>query len=257
MPGHANAFIWYDVMTTAPEAATSFYRDVIGWSARDSGVHGANYTLLSFGDAMVGGLMATPPEALAMGVPPCWTGYIGVPDVDAHVRRVLAAGGAERRAATDIPSVGRYAVVADPQGAVFILFTPAGIPQRPNIAPGAPGHVGWHELYAVDGATAFDFYHDMFGWTKSEAIDMGPMGTYQLFAAGGEPCGGMMTRPAEAPGPCWGYYFNVATINAAVARVHDAGGKVRHGPMQVPGGMWVAQCSDPQGAAFGMVASVA
>jgi predicted enzyme related to lactoylglutathione lyase len=82
---------------------------------------------------------------------------------------------------------------------------------------------------------------------------MGPMGIYQLFATRDVPVGGMMTRNDAIPAPVWLYYFNVDEIGAAVARVTDAGGQVLNGPHQVPGGSWIAQCRDPQGAMFAMV----
>ena len=59
----------------------------------------------------------------------------------------------------------------------------------------APGRFGWNELLAGDVPTVWPFYATMFGWTKADAIDMGPMGTYQLFASGGTSIGGMMNRP--------------------------------------------------------------
>ena len=256
MPNQASQFVWHELMTTALEPATAFYKTVIGWTAQDAGMGGKPYMLLSAGAAMVGGVMETPEEVRAMGIPPCWTGYIGVASVDAAVTKLLAGGGRVQRPADDIPGIGRFAVVTDPQGAVFILFTPAGDQAPLAAAPGTPGLVGWNELWAVDGPAAFDFYAAQFGWTKGDAIDMGDMGIYQLFAAGGMPIGGMMTKPPAVPMPCWGYYFNVPDIKAAIGRVTAEGGKVIHGPTPVPGGMFVAQCVDPQGAMFGMVAPV-
>jgi predicted enzyme related to lactoylglutathione lyase len=82
---------------------------------------------------------------------------------------------------------------------------------------------------------------------------MGEMGTYQLFAAGGSPAGGLMTKPAAIPQPFWGYYFNVPSIDAAAERVKAAGGKIVMGPHQVPGDQWIVQCTDPQGAYFALV----
>jgi predicted enzyme related to lactoylglutathione lyase len=81
------------------------------------------------------------------------------------------------------------------------------------------------------------------------------MGTYQLFAAGGYAIGGMMTKPAQVPAPAWLYYFVVPAIDAAVERVKAAGGQVLNGPMEVPGGAWIIQCLDPQGAMFALVAA--
>jgi len=248
-------FVWYDVMTTDSKAAEAFYRLVMGWDTKDSGMADRSYTLLSVGPAMVGGLMPIPEEARAMGARPAWMGYVGVADVDSHEARVKAAGGSVHRAPEDIPGVGRFAVVADPQGAAFMLFSgPSGEEPAP-VAPGTPGHVGWHELHAGDRESAFAFYADLFGWTKVEAVDMGPLGIYQTFAAGGAPIGGMMTKAPSLPVAFWLYYFNVEAIDAAAARVARGGGQIVNGPQQVPGGSWIVQCVDPQGAMFALVGS--
>jgi predicted enzyme related to lactoylglutathione lyase len=253
MSGSPSTFVWYDLMTTDPAAAEAFYRAVVGWNAKIWGETGA-YTLVGPGDAMVAGIMALPDAVLAAGGMPGWLGYVAVADVDAATAELAQAGGAVHKPPTDIPEVGRFSVVADPQGAVFQLFTPLAGDNPPVVAPGTPGHIGWHELYAVDWAAVFDFYADRFGWTKADAIDMGPMGTYQLFAAGGVPIGGMMNKPEMIPRPFWGFYFNVPEIDAAAARVAENGGMVLMGPQEVPGGAWIVQCVDPQGAVFALTA---
>ncbi|MBP8295828.1 MAG: VOC family protein [Burkholderiales bacterium] len=250
------SFVWYELMTSDSEAAAAFYRTVTGWEIRDSGMPGHAYSLLYAGGAMVGGLMTTPPEARAAGVPPCWTGYIGVDDVDACAVRIQAAGGSVLRAAEDIPGIGRFAVAADPHGAAFIVFKSMEDEPGPELAPDAAGNVGWRELYAGDGASAFAFYAGLFGWTKAREFDMGALGIYQLFATGGaDPVGGMMTRTPDTPAPFWLYYFNVDGIDAAVERIGTAGGSVVMGAHQVPTGQWIAQCADPQGAYFALLSS--
>jgi predicted enzyme related to lactoylglutathione lyase len=254
MASSDGTFVWYELHTTDADSAETFYRDVLGWRTRHAEMPGTRYTILSVGEAGVGGLMTLPTDACAAGARPGWIGYIGVDDVDAYVARVKQAGGAVHRGAEDIPEVGRFAVVADPQGASFVLFkgSSAQPPERP--APGAPGTPGWHELHAGEWRSAFAFYADLFGWQKAEAVDMGPMGVYQLFTAGAEPIGGMMTKAEAVPAPVWLYYFNVEAIDAAAARVTGKGGQVLHGPHEVPGGMWIVQCRDPQGAMFALVA---
>ena len=95
-------FIWYDVMTTDTKAAAKFYSDVIGWKAQEHPMaDGGSYTIFSSGPAMVAGLMAIPEPMCAEGVPPCWSGYIGVDDVDADAKRVKAAGGGIKRPLTE------------------------------------------------------------------------------------------------------------------------------------------------------------
>ena len=248
------SFFWYELMTTDMTAAEAFYTAVVGWRAQawgDDPNH--KYTILSAGENGIGGLMTLPEEARQMGAGPAWIGYIRSDDVDAQTASLVQAGGSIKRPPSDIPDVGRFAVVGDPQGAIFMLLMPNG-PDKPPVPAGTAGHIGWHELYAVDWQAAFDFYAGHFGWTKGDALDMGPMGTYQLFAAGGEPIGGMMNKPAILPSAFWLFYFNVPAIEAAAKRVTDGGGQIVMGPHQVPTGQWILQCKDPQGAMFALVA---
>ena len=250
--GHG-AFVWYELMTTDTKAAEAFYDDVVGWTSADSGMPDANYTLFKTNGLRVAGLMTMPENALKMNIPPAWLGYVGVDDVDAAATKLAKLGGTVHRQPDDIPGVGRFAVVADPHGAVFALFRGDG--DMPDIKQMDPGSIGWHELMAGDLATELPFYQEMFGWKKDEGIDMGDMGIYQLFAHDGAQIGGMMTKPATVPAPpYWGFYFNVDALDAAIARSTAKGGKVVNGPMEVPGGAWVVNCVDPQGAYFNLVA---
>jgi predicted enzyme related to lactoylglutathione lyase len=248
----AQSFIWYELMTTDPGAAKAFYRKVVGWEMQAFG-GGTDYTVLDAGDGQVGGIMALPTQARATGLKPCWLGYIGVDDVDAAADRIAKAGGAIHRAPEDIPGVGRFAVVADPQGAAFMLLkgTTDGPPPKAFKAT-TPRHVGWNELHTTDWKAGLAFYSKLFGWAKSDAFDMGAMGTYLVFNAGGDAIGGMMTSP-NFPRPVWLFYFNVDSIDAGHRRLTDAGGQVLFGPSEVPGGGWIIQATDPQGAMFALV----
>jgi predicted enzyme related to lactoylglutathione lyase len=246
-------FVWCELMTTDTVAATAFYRAVLGWGARDAEPADHPYTILSAGETPVAGLMGMPRAARDAGARPGWIGYVAVDDVDAMAVRVGAAGGTVHHAADDIPGVGRFAVVGDPQGAIFVLFKSFDPGQAPAAAGWTPGHVGWHELHTGDPEAAFAFYAGLFGWTKADALDMGPMGIYQMFAAAGLPIGGIMPRGAEMPRPAWLYYFTVDNIAAAVARVRAAGGAVDSGPLEVPGALWIVGGRDPQGALFALV----
>lgn len=250
----ANKFFWYDVMATDTTAARRFYCDVVGWGAQASPAPGMDYTVFLVNDRGVAGLLPIPDDARRAGIPPMWMGYIAVDDVDEAAKRLEREGGKVHRPPTEVPGIIRFAVVADPQGAGFIIAKGLVANAPPELDPSTAGTVGWHELYATDGGSAFAFYERMFGWTKGDAMDMGPMGKYQLFATGGINVGGMMTKPPAVPVPHWTFYFNVPAIDAVASRVTSGGGKIINGPIQVPGGQWIVNCLDPQGAGFALVA---
>ncbi len=247
-------FCWYELLTTDTAAAEAFYGKVLGWSARDAGMPDMKYTLLHAGETGIGGMMTMPPECIAEGKPPGWMGYVAVDDVDACTTQATEAGGSVHMPPQDIPTVGRFSVIADPQGAVLTLFKPLpGQPSPPPAPMGTPGHAAWRELYADDWQKSFAFYAGLFGWTKGDPLDMGAMGTYQLYGKASEMYGGMMNRPPQIPAAFWQYYFAAEDIDAAMGRVEAAGGRVIHGPAEVPGGVWVINVLDPQGVAFGLV----
>lgn len=250
------SFVWYEYMAMDPQAAAKFYANVVGWRTSDASMVDFPYTLLAAGEDMVGGVLPMPEPARQMGARPGWLGYIGVPDVDAYAAKLAASGGAVHRAPSDIAGVGRFAVVADPHGAGFVLFK--GVPPddpRPPMARDAAGNVGWRELRAGDLDRAFAFYSGLFGWKKTQSMDMGAMGTYQVFAIEGGQGGGMMTKPPETPAPYWLFYFNVEAIDAAAERIRSDGGEIVIPPHEVPGGGWVVRARDPEGAVFALLAS--
>ena len=252
----ADKFIWYELMTTDLEAALAFYRAVVGWGTADheSGTPGGGrYVILSAGGRGMGGAMQLSEGMLAGGARPGWFGYVGVADTDAKARAVEAAGGKVLMGPGDIPTVGRFAFVADPAGAPFYLLTP--LPRQAPPPPGRDdvGGVAWHELASGAGeAAAFAFYAGLFGWETMQEMPMGPMGTYRIFGADGEQLGGMMDKPSGMPAVGWQFYFTVEGIDAAAERVRSNGGEVLREPHQVPDGSWIIHGRDPQGAGFAL-----
>jgi predicted enzyme related to lactoylglutathione lyase len=254
----SHPFIWYELMTTDPQAATRFYGEVVGWDAAPfTGAAGqppaTPYTILNAGGAPSAGIMEMPDMMRQSGAPPHWTGYVYVEDVEESVEKVNALGGRVYVQPTDIPGVGRFAVIADPQGATLNIMHPTSAERPPEPPPGTPGRCGWHELLTTDQAAAQAFYGDLFGWTKVRGHDMGPMGVYDIVAIEGHEAIGMFPKPEVMPRSAWNYYFVVADINAAAGRVAQAGGQVLMGPHEVPGGSWILQGQDPQGAIFALL----
>jgi len=249
--GSHGRFAWYELMTTDMEAARAFYTDVMGWSAWEASVPGRPYTLFTTAKAVVGGLMQLPEEASRTGVRPAWIGYVGVNDVDAAADRVERLGGIVHVPPTDVANISRFSVFTDPQTARLALFKWLGPAQEQPAEPDAPGHVGWRELLAADGEQALAFYGELFGWQGADA-DIDESATYQLFSAGEETIGGMVTKPETIPAPFWLYYFNAGNIDAAAQRVTAGGGRILDGPLDVPGGSCMVRCEDPQGAVFAL-----
>jgi predicted enzyme related to lactoylglutathione lyase len=245
-------FLWYELVTTDMEAAKAFYAEVVGWGTQDASMPGMPYTLFTAAGASVSGLMDLPEDARKLGLRPSWLGYVGVDDVDATADRIKQLGGAVHVPPKDIPNISRLSVAVDPQMATIALLKWLKPGQEQPAELGTSGRVGWHELLAADWEKAWAFYGQLFGWQKADA-DIGAMGTYQLFSAGGLTIGGMFTKPASVPVPFWLYYFNIGDIDAAVKRVKVGHGRILDGPIEVPGGSWIVQCTDPQGAIFALV----
>ncbi|HEU4691702.1 MAG TPA: VOC family protein, partial [Vicinamibacterales bacterium] len=191
------------------------------------------------------------------GAPSAWMIYYTVPDADATTQAVQNAGGTVRVAPMDLEDWGRMAQFTDPLGGQFAVWQP-GKNSGFELAD-EPGSLSWTELYTTDADVARKFYSEVFGWQPSETMDMGPMGKYHMFNRPHGMIGGMMNKPpemAQVP-PNWQIYFRVPDINAAVERIKANGGQILNGPMEVPGGDWVVNAMDPQGAAFGLHAKKA
>jgi predicted enzyme related to lactoylglutathione lyase len=254
----SSPFCWYELLTMDAAAATDFYTHVVGWDAKAApgAPAGVDYTLFQVNDQPAAGMMALNDEACSAGAKPGWLGYVLTDDVDASTAKAKSLGGSVYVEPCDIPDVGRFALIGDPHGAAIGLMKWAQPMATPPSMPMQTGRTGWHELMAGDLETDFAFYKALFGWSKVDDLDMGPMGFYRLFGLDAENgIGGMMTKPAEVPAPAWGYYFATGNIDAAVDRVKNKGGKILNGPMEVPGGAWIINGLDPQGVPFSLVGS--
>ena len=187
-------WIWYELITPDMAGAKRFYGDLVGWSAQDMPpMPGAEpYSILNADGNGVAGMMNLGEPMKAEGMPPNWTGYICVDDCDAAAAKAKALGGSVRREPLDIPGIGRFAIVADPAGAIFAIMKP--IP---------------------------------------------------------------MKKPDDAPMACWNFYFRAGDIDAAADRAKAGGAQILLEPMEVPGGDWVFQGVDPQGAVFSVLGAKA
>lgn len=241
-------FIWHELLTPDAQTAADFYSSVLPWTSEASSVPG--YVLWMRGPVGVAGLMPQPQAIRDNGTPPSWLVYIAAPDVDATVEAAQRLGGKLLKAPTDIAGIGRFAVLSDPLGAAFAVFTPAMAPP-PGGPPEPLGRFSWHELATTDPQGALAFYAELFGWTRGPTHDMGAGGLYQIIEQAGVQIGGLHVLEDPSKPPRWLSYVQIESLDAAIEAVGALGGRVVRGPHHVPGGSRVVHILDPQG---GMIA---
>jgi predicted enzyme related to lactoylglutathione lyase len=258
-PNPTGDFIWYELMTPDPEGSKAFYDAVVGWSISPEGPPEYNgYRMINRSDGkFAGGVLPLTAEMQQHGARPIWLGYLNVSDVDAKVASIEAAGGKALMGPTDIPNVGRIAMVADPQGAAFYVMKPIPPAKDPNsrsdvFSPDAEQRIGWNELQTTDVDAARRFYGEQFGWETGDFMDMGEMGEYRFIDQGGHRIGALFKASNGQP-PHFRFYIRVPSIAAAKTMIEQKGGTVHMGPHQVPTGDWIVIGSDPQGAEFALV----
>jgi predicted enzyme related to lactoylglutathione lyase len=245
---------WVDLATPDLAASEQFYGALFGWkfNPQDTGDPQNPYVLADQDERNVAGMMKLSPEMQAGGMPPVWSTYVTVADVDASAAKAKELGGSVLSDAMDVMDAGRMAVLADPTGAVFCLWQP-----KDHIGAqlvNEPYSLAWNELITPDIETAKAFYSGLFGWTGTP-FEMGPDApTYTVWMLGDDNgIGGAMAPPMEGMPTYWGVYFAVADCDATVAKAKELGASVLAEPMDVPGVGRIAALMDPQGAAFSVI----
>jgi uncharacterized protein len=237
-------FVWRELMTDDVEGARRFYGDLLGWSwkGEDMGPAGT-YWLASSAGQQVGGMMQKPP---GVPMPSAWSSYVLVDDVDAATQRCTAAGGRVLRAPDDIPKVGRFAVLADPWGAVLLPFRAAGGESHPP-PPMAVGSFCWETLVTPEPEKAAAFYGRVVGFGTAPS----PTGEGKVFTAGQAPVADL--QPGAPGGPSyWATYVAVENAESSRDRAAKLGGKVVVPRIDVPKVGIVAIVADLSGAALGL-----
>lgn len=255
-------FIWYELLTNDATAAKAYYDAVVGWNVDAAGQtmpDGGTYRMINRTDGKpAGGLMELTDAMREGGARPGWLTYIQTPDVDASASAIVEHGGAIHMDAMDMPGVGRMAMVADPQGAMFYLMAPEPPEGDPDavsdvFSPDKAQHVRWNELVTDDPAAAIALYAELFGWRQEGAMPMGELGEYQFLHHGDLAFGAVMPRPEGVPVSHWSFYVGVDDIDRAAAAVRANGGKLLGEIMEIPGGEFSVHTMDPQGATVGYV----
>ncbi len=234
-------FVWFELITPEIDKGTSFYPAVVGWGTQAVDMGAFQYNMLTQGETPQCGVV----NAQMEGVPPQWSSYLSVADVDQKAKDVVAAGGKLIVPGTDIPTVGRFALVADPEGATFNLFKAATGDDN------APTGVHWNELWAKDGAASAAFYAKVFGFDV-ETMEM-PQGPYHVLKSGDEMVAGIMTSTQEKAPSMWLPYLAVEDCDAATGRATEHGATVHMEPMSVPGVGRFSIFADNVGAVVGVI----
>jgi len=244
---------WIELMTSDENAAVRFYDDLFGWADDPQEVpgedgNGGTYHLATLGGDNIAGI-GTEGQP---GVPPHWSVYFAVDNVEAVAGKVPAAGGQVIVPPMDVMDLGRMAIVADPTGGSVGLWEAKlhkGFGRRNE-----PGAVTWCELLTDDSAKASAFFTSILGVPATE-MPMGDHG-YTMLGPDQQQGAGIMSKTPEMTSipTMWGVYFEVADTDAAVAKARDLGATVMQEPTDIMPGRF-AMLLDPQGAVFGIIKS--
>jgi predicted enzyme related to lactoylglutathione lyase len=233
-------FVWREHVSSDSQRAQDFYTQLFGWEIEPFKSGDFEYPMISANGQMHGGFPSVP-----AGVPPHWVSDVQVESVDDTVEKVKSAGGDVVSGPSDIPEVGRYAALKDPQGALFVAFQPDGD------GPQGEGVFVWDELGTQDVAGSESFYGDVFDWTTS---DMGAeYGGYKIFNVGEKGVGGLMKMPDPSVPSMWAPYVATEDVDAIVAKAQELGGATIVEAMDIPAVGRVAVLRDPVGAVFGII----
>ncbi len=115
------AVSWSELITSDVDGAKDFYGKLFNWTFEDAPMEGATYTVFNVNGEEVGGMM--PMQEASQSMPPAWGLYITVDDVDAVAEKAGTMGAKIMMPPADIPEVGRFAMLQDPQGAFISIIS--------------------------------------------------------------------------------------------------------------------------------------
>jgi predicted enzyme related to lactoylglutathione lyase len=243
-------FCWSELTTTDQDGAKAFYGALLGWQADDRpvGDAGSYYSMQLIDGKPVAAIAVQPEQQREAGVPPLWNSYVSVDSADAVAERASELGATVHAPPFDVMSVGRMAVIQDPQGAFFAPWEP-----RDHVGASLVNQAGalvWNELQSPDLPASAAFYGELFGWQMEDAS--GALGSYLTIKNGAANNGGIRELTPPSP-PNWLVYFGVDDVEQALARLNELGGSTIAGPIDIEIAK-IAVVADPQGAVFALYA---
>ena len=231
--------VWVDLAADDPDAVREFYAGLLGWEFAIGGPEVGHYSRARVDGRDVAGIFPRPE-----GVPAAWTTYFYADDLDSLSAKAVAAGGSTMGEPFEVPMVGRFGIILDPNYAAFGLWQvegtmePAGLQQRYGAV--------WWENWAADAAKAREFYGSVFGYEAEPLEHM----DYVVFSKNGTQVGASGGMGAQSTAPAiWEVYFSTDDVDAACAYTESKGGSVEMPPDDSPYGR-LAKCIDPFGAVF-------
>ena len=245
-------FVWFELVSNDVKKAQAFYGEVLGWQTKAVPMGAYSYEMICLTDSldsMIGGYSTPRPER-GEGQPAHWISYVSVEDVDARAATAAAKGGRIVAKPYDIPTVGRVARIADPQGAELCLFKSVGGDPPEGLAP--VGGWVWNELHTSEPEKAVAFYDSVVGYTH-KSMDMGPGGVYHVLSSSGADRAGVTAHLAKGVPPHWVPYVSVDDVDATIARAGKHGARIVLPPESIPEVGRVAAFLDPVGAALAVL----
>jgi predicted enzyme related to lactoylglutathione lyase len=241
------SFCWWSLMTKDVAKANEFYQQLFDWQLSELDIPGEDKaTIYTTGKGGFGNPVPLDPDFPG---PSHWIAYITVENVDEACKRAEALGGTVCVPPFDIPTIGRTAVINDPMGAAFHVFTPETNEDELNMIGNGPGEICWMELMVEDPAPLLSFYAELLGWQFSDPMLINGV-EYISFEVNGEKVGGILQRPSTAPAmpPVWMNYFAVDSVDKYSEKVNALGGKIVMPKMEIPETGSFACMEDPTGA---------
>ena len=242
-------FVWADLFTTDPVAATKFYSGLFGWTANEITQNGKNYTVFSNGSRPVAGLAPRPMSKAKR--PSRWISYIAVTDMPGTLKLVIKAGGQIRAEARDFPQRGVQAIIADNEGStVGLLQSSSGESADEELKV---GDFNWFELFVKQPQDASDFYHKVLNYEVASDLRTERKNDFVLSSNGFARAGVAPLPDREEAKSGWLGVVRVANLDETLARVIKLGGEILVSPREAAFESRFAVIADSTGGSIGLV----